>query len=134
MSEKSSLLEKVKKITDLRDAIKMVKALAASEKVKKAEKPESQKGPVELVRTLKHLGIRELAPGLTTHIIGSNHPDMHRYHADVDLAAMHKGHPHVHVSCVDNSGMILSKCSKVHSSMKEAVKSIINHLHKGEWC
>jgi hypothetical protein len=120
------LLEKVKQLKDLREAIDLVR----SEGLTKAVQPMESTGNGG---ELQHLGVHELSPGVLTHIIGTGNNDTHHYHCEVNMASMAKGEPHIAIKVVDHTGRPLAHAPHVHNDMKKAVASIVKHFNKCEW-
>ena len=119
------LLEKVRELKDLRQAIELLR----SESLAKEEPILESAGNGDL----NHLGVHELAPNILTHVIGTGDKDTHHYHCDVNLLAMAEGQPHINVKVVDHTGRPLHQSHKVYKDIKEAVEDIVHHFNRREW-
>lgn len=119
------LLEKVRELKDLRNAIDLVR----NESLAKEEPAIQSQGNGGLM----HLGIHELAPNILTHVIGSGDKATHHYHCNVNLADLAKGLPHINIKIVDHAGRPLQESPKMYSDIKQAVEDVVHHFNRREW-
>jgi len=126
---KSQIMEKLRKVKDLTQAILLVRQVAKP----KAEVTKAEPLAPQEPDSLKHVGQYLGAPGYITHVIGTGKEGQPHYKMSVNMKRLAQGEPHITVDVHGHDGSHKGKSHKLYANIKEAVRDILNHFHNGDW-
>ena len=130
MADSNDLLEKIAKLNDLRQAIKLVQDAAVK---KNDQSTQSKDSPDSSSKELKLGGIQHMktdidSSGVIHHFLGDA-GSKHGYKISVDVS---KDRPQMIIQHLEGDEP-KSFSSKIHNTIDSAVKSIMHHFYNKEW-